>query len=1251
MSFADARQGEIQNGHKCIKPANGGNWATFKLDNSQEWSEAQRLEWQQRNQQRRQLRVKEDGERRRRSLSAIERDRQYREILAQLTLHADDRADLVRRGFTDEQIELCGFKSVAKYQQLQNQFSELLPGLTGDRQRLVVSNPGYLCPVRDIDGLIVACQVRLRILPTSESNRYRWLSGQGQTLHLYPDGSDGELPLAVFRPQGKPIGISLAEGTGAKPFLVSQRLNEIVIGAAGGQWGSSEATFKRSLDQASLELEGTKQLTIYPDAGDILNPAVMKRWRVVVELLEGWGWSVAFAWWGQVDKSHPDIDELEDFSCITDISASEFWALAKKATKEAERAEKERLDRLKEEAEEAIYQSLTTITEKPWKVVNQPLLDLESLGLEPGCAYIVLSAKGTGKTKGLVPIIPKYDGVLAWFNRVALGREECHKIILTWKDDLSVIKGKKRGFCSDSAHQFSPATLGADGLLLVDECDQVFEHNFGSTCNKDGKRPLILATLEAHLNSAIHGGGIGLFMSADVSQKEIDYIKALAPIGCPVRLIINEYKPPKGTVILDTAEKPDGMIEQLLADLEDEKPCFVIDDIKNGVRGCKSIAEYIRSVHPEWASEIVEINSDTSGDSGVIDFLKNINEASKKIRLICCSPSVVSGISIENGRFVDGVYGFANGILTVNEMSQALTRVRGANTVNVWVAAEGLAYAANHATDPREVKAWYKRNYQANAKHILGFKTEYDPITQEWDSPHFDLFCKNVAYRNLCMAKLGDRLKAKLEGEGWEVIETSSGSSDMVKGGLTEAWSKIEINYAEAVAASPVFSDDELEQIQNSGKAPTPEEKMSLEKTFMLKSFGQELIDATTFEHKESGKVLTGFAAMLLKNERGTYKKQLDNFLLLNSEIGESIARDLAEEAKQLQHHEGRFPADSRWRTRQRKAREFLGLDKFLDPEKWYEPKDYSDMVAKAKQFAPMVKDALNLSVDKISGGQIFGELMLQLGLKLDKEWAEVKPGQKPFKRRRISAESWKFTQMYVAYRESLKAEAAKDEEIVIEPVTADVSVKLQDEVLPDHPPLDLYTKPIFRGGVITDKSQVEVVESVVADASVKLQDEQHLPDHPPLDLYTNPIFRGGVIRDESQIKGLCLFDLLALASTYEAFTQAIRGVSPEVVQDAIALQNSQPKRLQLAQWYAALMEVPAAETVEMSEAIATRPNLLDYKPGQEVWAYFPQSQDGWLKGIVEWVRGNTVRVKSGWFGIFTENPDLIAPGDWVLSG
>jgi len=312
MTYADARLGRIENGFKCVKADSGSGWASFKLDNSQEWSQRNRLEWLARNEQNKQKQALEDEQRRQRSLSVVERDQQYRLLLDELTLHPDDRADLIRRGFTREQIELASFKSVELTQQLQSRYNELLPGIKVGNKGLIISSAGYLCPVTNAEGQIVACQIRLRSIPTGEHNRYRWLSGEGQTLHLYPEGCSpkGELPLPVFRPQGLTEGIALAEGTGAKPFLVSQRLNLLTIGAAGGQWASSPELFRSTLEKAHLEVK-TKEIKIFPDAGDILNPCVMNRWQKVFTLLEEWGWSVRIGWWGQIDKTHPDIDELE----------------------------------------------------------------------------------------------------------------------------------------------------------------------------------------------------------------------------------------------------------------------------------------------------------------------------------------------------------------------------------------------------------------------------------------------------------------------------------------------------------------------------------------------------------------------------------------------------------------------------------------------------------------------------------------------------------------------------------------------------------------------------------------------------------------------------------------------------------------------------------------------------------------------------------------------------------------------------
>jgi hypothetical protein len=116
----------------------------------------------------------------------------------------------------------------------------------------------------------------------------------------------------------------------------------------------------------------------------------------------------------------------------------------------------------------------------------------------------------------------------------------------------------------------------------------------------------------------------------------------------------------------------------------------------------------------------------------------------------------------------------------------------------------------------------------------------------------------------------------------------------------------------------------------------------------------------------------------------------------------------------------------------------------------------------------------------------------------------------------------------------------------------------------------------------------------------------------------------------------------LSSCDSPEAFADAIEGHHQETIEDAIALQDTQPHRNQLRAWHEAL------ETAE-AEA-ATRPSIGAYQPGEEVWAFFPQSESGWTRGIVEWVRDGVIRVKSGVLGRLIEQADLIAPGNWELS-
>jgi len=329
MSFTDAWSASAIPGYKFIGSTKDGLWGKFVEDDGQNWTQQQREEWRRDIELKRQQRAASEAQRRSQSLPAKERDRLYQNLLNQLTLHPNDRADLERRGLTPEQIVAGGFRSVEQWQKLSEELFYQLPGVNLDGLSLN-TQPGYLCPIRDIDGLIVGFQLRLR--HAEQGGRYRWLTGatrkrpNGPTPHL----PNGELPLAVHKPDTLKLStIGMTEGTGVKPFITSQRLGQVVIGAAGGQFASSPHTLKITLAQLSAEL-GTKIINFYVDAGSISNYHVTRQYEQNWRLMEQWGYTIQVVWWEQVDKDAPDIDELtpQQLGQITYITTAKFLAIA-----------------------------------------------------------------------------------------------------------------------------------------------------------------------------------------------------------------------------------------------------------------------------------------------------------------------------------------------------------------------------------------------------------------------------------------------------------------------------------------------------------------------------------------------------------------------------------------------------------------------------------------------------------------------------------------------------------------------------------------------------------------------------------------------------------------------------------------------------------------------------------------------------------------------------------------------------------
>lgn len=315
MTYADSKKCEVVNGFKCIGQISNGLWSAFKPDNSQDWSEQQRLEWQRENQQRQQKKAKEQEKLAKDALPIEERDRAIRKLHKYFGLSAHHREDLHRRGLSDEVIETNLYFSVTPNQKVPYGIPKNLPGIKFGEIR--AGGTGYACVSFEPHGKATGWQVRI---DGATDNKYRWAKGESPS-HL----KNGELPITSAYPVGelKRSFIGICEGIN-KATIAANRLGEIFIGAASANFAASPQQLEEALKVASSHLGGTKRVEWAADAGSVNNPHILKAYQRSWDLLKQLGYEVRVLWWGQIDKSSPDIDELQDPSLIQSISIEEF---------------------------------------------------------------------------------------------------------------------------------------------------------------------------------------------------------------------------------------------------------------------------------------------------------------------------------------------------------------------------------------------------------------------------------------------------------------------------------------------------------------------------------------------------------------------------------------------------------------------------------------------------------------------------------------------------------------------------------------------------------------------------------------------------------------------------------------------------------------------------------------------------------------------------------------------------------------
>ncbi len=722
MTFAGTRKGEEIGNWKCLGDTSDQMWAQFKPDNKVEWTEERRREWLAQKQARREKTQREqartDAQRLKRALSAIDRDKGYRRLLGSLELSPLDREDLIRRGMNPTTISSGLFRSVEAGQLLNGFFlNNRLPGISSHSEKLVTGT-GYLCPIPDLEERIIGCQIRLR-QPKKGEGRYRWLSSKQATLHLPVKDIEGkthlELPIGAYRPRGsieniikqdtiaKPVPskcIAIVEGTGAKPWMAADLLDIPVIGAAGGMHANSPIQLKQYID--GLASSDKPNLLLIPDAGDVVNPQVMGRWRRLSNLLQSWGYGVQVLWWGQVTKATDDIDE---------IGAAKFQALQASKTiklltpnkfqKLAQFQQRQVRSEAKRQKEWKLWVDFRRYT--PTHVINQPYFEwTDDIPTE----NVILAGKsglGTGKTSALIRMIIELNRgsrLIGYRNNLlhqtiarfeAVTQKTYHHIQDLNQEDKILLADPDShvAFCLDSITHCDPYDF-YQRVVILDETVSVLLH--GMTAGTLGNRQSEALSV---LREALQLCSFVICLDGNLRDIDIDLIQKLSG-GKQVVKIKNDHKPEPHRITFVTGMDADGelrkrdrspLVRALLA--PGCRPWIATDSKDRSkalyqmltARGLKGFVLNSENTKEDWAKEFL------SDPSGFIQFFQP--------DFMIISPSAESGLDVHSHGHFTHKFTFFSGVLMTNSQNQIMFRLRDNLPHYVFCPLRGLAADRN----------------------------------------------------------------------------------------------------------------------------------------------------------------------------------------------------------------------------------------------------------------------------------------------------------------------------------------------------------------------------------------------------------------------------------------------------------------------------------------------------------------------------------------------------------------------------
>lgn len=399
-------------------------------------------------------------------------------------------------------------------------------------------------------------------------------------------------------------------------------------------------------------------------------------------------------------------------------------------------------------------------------------LDLPTTGIVG-----IKSAKGTGKTTTLIPIVELAQAsdrpVLLLTHRIQLGKFLCERIGVNWLDQqLPNQPSTSLGLCLDSMWKLNP-TDWEGGIIILDEVEQSLWHLLhSSTCKK--KRLAILKTFQHLIARVIETDGLVIAQDADLSDISIDYLKRLASKEIEPWIAINQWQAERGwDVHFYDTPNPTALIHQLELDLRAGHKCYVTTDSRSGRYGSDTLDRYLKQTLKQLEDSYTKtlvVCSHTTNTTGhpAVDFVAAINTQAPAYDAVFVTPTLGTGVSIDVKHF-DRVYGIFQGVIPDSEVRQALARVRADVPRHLWCAKRGMGMIGSGSNNYRALAYWYQENYQENYALMCPLTRIDVDLSFVFDPIHLRTWARFAARINASVTSYRDAVKAGLLGEGHQI--------------------------------------------------------------------------------------------------------------------------------------------------------------------------------------------------------------------------------------------------------------------------------------------------------------------------------------------------------------------------------------------------------------------------------------------------------------------------------------------------